>query len=390
MKKLPTLLSLLLFSYFYGYSNPLNEALNRYNYRLSNNHILNSPTSTTEQMRMNLYGFSPDGSTHILDGTLTQYAPAFSNNIDASDSRKMYNSGENISMMRGNYNLIIERRETIVLSDTIFFRMWGMQKKSYRMEFIARELNHPGLIGYLEDSYLHNSTPINLNDTTRVTITINNDAASYAQDRFRVIFKTVDLFTAMPLGFTVVNASPQNEQISVNWKTVNENNMKQYFVERSLDGVVFTDMAAINAYNLSLNSYIWTDHYPIGENNYYRIRSVGQDGEIQYSNIVKVTVTAKVKVNEPGKSIEGSGGISLFPNPAVANNLNLKITNQQAGLYKVRMINSYGLPLMLQSFNYGGGNSIEKLMVTKNIPQGIYHLEITNPDGKKQVIHLVF
>jgi len=29
-------------------------------------------------------------------------------------------------------------------------------------------------------------------------------------------------------------------------------------------------------------------------------------------------------------------------------------------------------------------------MVTKNIPQGIYHLEITNPDGKKQVIHLVF
>jgi len=390
MKNLPALLSLLLFSYFYGYSNPLNEVLNGYNYRLSNNYILNRPTSTTEQIRMNLYGFSPDGSTHVLDGTLTQYAPAFSNNIDASDSRKLYNSGENISMMRGNYNLIIERRETIVLSDSIFFRMWGMQKKSYRMEFIARELNHPGLIGYLEDNYLHSSIPINLNDTTRITITINNAAASYAQDRFRIIFKTVDLFTAMPFGFTVVNAYPQNEQISVNWKTVNENNMKQYFVERSLDGVVFTDMAAINAYNLSSNSYIWTDHYPIGENNYYRIRSVGQNGEIQYSNIVKVTVMAKVKVNEPGKSIEGSGCISLFPNPAVANNLNLKITNQQAGLYKVRMINSYGLPLMLQSFNYGGGNSIEKLMVTKNIPQGIYHLEITNPDGKKQVIHLVF
>lgn len=338
---------------------------------------------------MNLYGFSPDGSAHVLDGTLTQYAPAFSNNIDASDSRKLYNPGENMSMMRENYNLIIERRETIVLSDTIFFRMWGMQKKSYRLEFIARELNHPGLIGFLEDSYLHSSTPINLNDTTRVTITINNDAASFAQNRFRIIFNTIALFTAMPLSSTVVHAYTQNEKISVNWKTVNENKVKQYFVERSSDGVSFTDRAAANAKNLSSDSYTWTDDYPIGENNYYRIRSVGQDGEIQYSNVVKVIVIANMKVNGPDKGMEGSDGISLFPNPAVANNLNLKMSNQRPGTYTIRMVSSFGYPVMLQKFSYNGGTINKKLVISKTVPEGIYHLEITKPDGEKQIITVV-
>ena len=388
MKKLPALLPFLLLSYFSG--NCHSQATNNHARQAAPYGQANKPSTLIQIMRMNLYAFKTDGSTFIVDGTATQYDDSFSNSIDGFDARKMSNPGENVSLLRGTTNLVIERRQTIGVTDTIFFRMWGLQKKAYEMRFDASNLNHTGLSAYLEDSYLHSSAPIALNDSTRIFITINNDAASYAPNRFRLIYKNTDLFTAMPLEFTVVNAQQQNEQVHVNWKTVNEKIMKQYVVERSADGVVFTDMAVINAYNLSPDPYTWTDYHPLNENNYYRIRNEGPDGANQYSNVVEVKLTVAVKRDEPGKAIDGTGSISLFPNPVVGHTLNLKIANQQAGIYKISIINSYGVSLLLQSFTYSGGNSIEKLSVTTNIPKGIYRLEITKPDGRKHVIPLVF
>ncbi|HZW69621.1 MAG TPA: T9SS type A sorting domain-containing protein, partial [Hanamia sp.] len=227
--------------------------------------------------------------------------------------------------------------------------------------------------------------PVNLNDTTLINFTVNNDAASYAQNRFRIVFKTMPLLVAIPFTFTSVKAYQQDEQINVNWKTRNESQIKNFFIERSADGVTFSAISSVSAANLSSNSYEWTDHFPTKETSYYRIRSTDAEGKIDYSNAVKVDVALSA-----AQSTEANTGITLYPNPATVNNLNLKMINQLPGNYEVRFINSYGQCVALSAFNYNGGNSIQKIKAARTIPAGIYHLEITKPSGERQIINVLF
>jgi hypothetical protein len=375
MKKLLSLLSLLMLSYMYGNANPL---VNENSSITINNNRVNGPYSTIELMRMNLYAVYPDGTNYLVDGTLDQYGPNYSNNLDGYDARKMYNPGVNISLIRGTTDLVIERRQTIVLTDSIFFRMWGMQRMNYKMELVGTNLNHPGLLGFLEDNYLHSSTPLNLNDTTEVNFIVNTDPGSIAQNRFRIIFKTDPSFAPLPLTFTFVKAYQQQDHINIDWKTENETNMKKYIVERLTDGSNFVKQADVNANNLASNNYHWVDTYPAEGNNYYRISSIEIDGIIKYSEVVKVYVR---KANQ---------GISLFPNPATGNNLNLQLVNQQPGIYEVRLVNSFGQTYLAKTIQYNGGTSIENLKPGQNIPKGIYQLEIKKPGGEKKVMSVVF
>lgn len=375
MKKLLSLLSLLMLTHLFGNTNPL---VNSNSSLTSNYNRVNGPSSTIELMRMNLYSVYPDGTNYIVDGTLTQYGPNYSNNIDGYDARKMYNPAENISLLRGNIDLIIERRQTIVLTDTIFFRMWGMQRKTYKMELVGTNLNHPGLLGFLEDTYLHNSTPLSLNDTTEVNFAINADPASIAQNRFRIIFKTDASLGPLPLTFTFVKAYQQKSQINIDWKTENETNMKQYVLERSSNGSNFIKQTEVNANNLASNNYHWVDDNPAEGNNYYRISSIGIDGNLKYSEVMKVYME------------NANQSFSVFPNPATGNHLNLQLVNQQTGIYEVRLVNSFGQTFMAKTIQYAGGSSIENLKPGPNIPKGIYQLEIKTPGGEKKVISVVF
>jgi hypothetical protein len=172
--------------------------------------------STTEMIRSNLYVVNADGSTTLYDGDYTGYADTYSNNVDAMDGMKMTNFTENLGMARDNVVLSIERRHTIGLTDTIFYKMWQMKQRNYQLQFIAGNLNHPGLSGFLEDKYLNSRTPIDLNGTTISNFTISADAASAAFNRFRLVFTTeARLFAALPITFTSVKAYQQNNNIAI-------------------------------------------------------------------------------------------------------------------------------------------------------------------------------
>lgn len=358
MKKLFYFVSILLLNCFIGKS-----------------YAFNGPSSTSEQIRMNLYGFYSDSTTYTLDGTLTRYSDSYSNDLDINDSRKLYNSGENISMLRSGLDLIVECRRTIGITDTIFFRMWGMQKKSYRLEFIARNLDHPGMEGYLQDTYLHTSSPIQLNDTTRFTISINNDAASYAQDRFRLVFNTpLSAVPSVP-HFTSLQATAVNSNILVSWNTLNQNNVTQYFVQKSTDGVHFSDVATLPSVNTS-GVYNWTDHYPSDQLNYYRVREVATSGTLDYTPVIPVKSPAFKSV-------------TIYPNPATSANLNIRFNNQPPGSYKIRLINSSGHILATQDYDYPGGTTVKKLNISGSVPSGIYHLQVSHEGGGIQVLSVV-
>jgi hypothetical protein len=375
-KKPIAFLLLLVLAYLNSNSNPLVNSTGVSINGSFINHISQSPQSVNEQIRMKLYGFNTDSSTFVVDGILVQYAPAYSNSVDGFDARKFVNPGENMGIIRSGTNLIIERRRTIGFTDTVFLNMWGMRKKTYRMEFAALNLNHPGLEGFLVDNYLQTSTPLNLNDTTRVTFNINDDPVSSSQSRFMIIFTELAPSFTLPLTFTSVNARMQGNQARIAWTTENESNMISYNIQRSGDKLHFAGIATIQAMNLASNNYHWIDAHPENGKNYYRINSTDRDGNQKYSEIIKVDAGVDKKT------------ISIFPNPVIGNKFTVELTNQKEGIYELKLVNTFGQIFLSETLKVTGGKYRIPVNNIPAVPHGIYYLELHKKNGEKQVLNL--
>ncbi len=325
-----------------------------------------SPNSTVEQIRSNLYVKQGNAAPILLDGDLTQYDASFSNALDGMDARKMSNFSENIGMIRGAYTLVVERRQTIKSADTIFFKLWQMQQRTYQLEFVTVNLDHPGLTGFLEDKYLQTSTPIDLNGNTKADFSIDSNPASADVYRFRVIFKSIAA-GPLPLLLTSINATRQNKDIRIDWKTENESNMKEYTIERSGDGNHFSPIVIIGANNFSSNTYSWLDAYPVNGNNYYRIMMREKDGKVRESQVVKINGDKQ------------NTAINIFPNPIVNNIIHLEIADQPAGSYTIMILNNSGQIFYQSTINHSGGNFIQTIRPNQTLENGVYQVQVSTP-----------
>ena len=110
-------------------------------------------------------------------------------------------------------------------------------------------------------------------------------------------------------------------------------------VEKSEDGIHFSDQATIKAMNGNTNQYSWTDKNVAAGNNYYRIRSVDMNGLSSFTEIVKV-VTGKI-LSE----------ISVHPNPVTDGAIYLHLTNQPSGTYGIRLLDPLGQVILIKTIN---------------------------------------
>lgn len=328
------------------------------------------------QLRTNLYGINSNGSPFITDGTLSQYSQDFSNSIDGMDARKIVNPSENLSILSGGKNLVIERRTTLTQADTIFFNLTGVRIQAYKFEFIAKNLAANGLEGWVEDNYLHTRSPLNPEGTTQLNFAITNVAGSYAANRFRIVFKPAA--GPLPVTFVSVNAVQKNADIEVTWKVENESNMQQYEVEKSIDGNIFTKAGTVVAKNGGANNYHWLDQKVTPGYNYYRIRSIDRNGQSNYTQIVKVLIQ------------RGTPEITIHPNPITNGMINLQLINQPAGRYGIRLLNPLGQVIISKQISYLEGTNTETLKWDYNLAHGIYQLEVTKPNGEVTVIKVMY
>ena len=323
------------------------------------------------QLRTSMYGVNAD-STYMIDGVLSNYGNSYSNSVDDMDVIKSTNVSENLSLRSANTLLVVERRHNITVQDTIFLNLANMKVQHYRFEFTADQLDQPGLTGFLEDNYLHTSTPLNLTGTTIADFNILNIAGSNSADRFQIVFTPAVVF---PMRFSSVKAYPKNKDIAVEWKVENDN-QEQYEVEKSVDGNNYVIVNTVLANNVALSNYNWLDVHPSEGYNYYRIRSTDVNGKTEYSKVVKVFI---------GKERQA---ISVYPNPVTNGIINLQLTNEPQGIYGIRLINKMGQVMLSKQINRPRGSSTETIQLDKYPAQGIYQLEVTRTDGSKTNINV--
>jgi hypothetical protein len=329
----------------------------------------------TAQIRSGLYGVAADGTTTLVDGTIQQFSSSFSNDINEMDGRKVFGSLENLSIKSGGKDLVIERKQMMNAEDTIFYGVTGLKAQSYQLTLTAENIPASGLQGFVEDTYLKTTSPLNLQGATDIRFVVTRTAASYAANRFRIVFKQA---AALPVTFTSVKAAQKNEVIAVEWKVENERNMLRYDIERSVDGNSFSNNGSVAAINGAANSYSWTDKTPVTNYNFYRIKSVDLNGKVNYTQIVKVFM---------GKA---SGDITVYPNPIVNGNVNLQLTNQPAGVYNVRLLNPLGQVVLTKQITHTEGSSTETIKWDYNFARGVYQLEINRPVGEVKTIKIMY
>ena len=323
--------------------------------------------NTGQQLRTNLYDIAADGSTSLADGVLTNLDDNYNNALDGMDAFKLTNFGENLAIISNQQSLVVERRKTIYSNDTLFYKIWGLRPSTYRLKFIADQMNHSGVDAYVEDSYLQSRSLLDLNGTTDVDFTVDANTGSFAPDRFRIVFEAAA--GPLPVSFTNVKAYRQMDDIAVEWKVENEINIKQYEVEKSNDGTLFTAGSIVAVQNTV--SYNWIDLSPLPGSHYYRIKSVDINGKIQYSKIVQVLIT------------ERKPAITIYPNPVKGGVVHLHLVNQPAGHYGLRIINKSGQVMAVKEINHATNAGVNNIDIEFNAAQGIYDLEITMPDKTK-------
>lgn len=324
------------------------------------------PVMRTTQLRTNLYAVSTTAA--FLDATLNQFTTDGNNAIDGKDAMKLGSiaGGTSMGIAREGKNLIIERRQLLNKFDTIFYNMTTLVKRNYRLELIAEKLDENVVSGIVEDAYLKTSAPLNLTDTTMIDFTVNTDIGSAAPDRFRIVFEG----RSTSVIFSLVTARLQKKNVIVEWHVNNEVNIKSYYVEVSVNGLDFVKTSTVEpkGNDFSAENYQWVDENVAPGIYYFRISSLSNNGEVQYSNVVKVIVT------------RGKSGIKIFPNPVHDKKIKIHFHNQPEGEYAIKLINSLGEVMLTAQIIIDDANSVETLRVNKKIIIGAYRLEITKPD----------
>jgi hypothetical protein len=330
----------------------------------------------TPQLRVTLYGINTDKSNYLADGLLINYDDSFSNAVDNMDAIKSVNSSENLSVKTNNKLLVVERRHTIISKDTIFFNLTNVKAQNYRFEFSPEQIDKPGLTAFLEDSYLNTRTPVNLTGTSEFDFNIVNIPGSYAANRFRIVFTPP---VVLPVTFSSIKAYPQANYVNIDWNVENEINIKQYEVEKSTDGTQFSNVA-IKAAKVNGGGsafYSATDSTPVQGYNYYRVKSIDDNGKFAYTTVVKVLMT------------KSNGNISVYPNPISGNRINLVLNNQPEGKYGVSLYNKAGQLIMQKEIHHAAGSNAETIELNKYLSRGLYQLEVLGPDGNKININVI-
>ncbi len=187
----------------------------------------------------------------------------------------------------------------------------------------------------------------------------------------------ITINVATPVTLTQLKATQKEYTILTHWQTATEYNTNQFIIEKSSDGISFTEVGRVAAVGNSaiLQNYAYTDQYPFKGNNYYRLKIIDYNGTYSYSNVVLVKYFTDVKFQispNPAKN-----KLQIILPPADGNGLLQLFSMDGKLLFEKRYQNNSIIYAEIDLINYGDGTyqvkyssknttSIKKLLILKN------------------------
>jgi len=104
---------------------------------------------------------------------------------------------------------------------------------------------------------------------------------------------------ALPITLKNFSVEYRDKKVLAKWTTSNENNSKEFRVQRAGKDLQFRTVATVSAAGISNTdkSYVWVDEFPLNGINYYRLQLVNMDNASEYFDIKDVYASSDSKVN---------------------------------------------------------------------------------------------
>jgi pectate lyase len=174
--------------------------------------------------------------------------------------------------------------------------------------------------------------------------------------------------TTIPLGLVDFTVKKVNNEAVLTWKTVNEQEVSHFDIERSNDGKAFYSVGKMKPNNtLSQSTYNLTDKGPLSIIQYYRLKMVDLDEKITYSKILSLSNTDKA-INK----------LTIYPSLA-SDVLTVETTlNAAATLKIVDVLGRVLIQNQIEASNVILTNSI----TINGLPNGVYSLIVENKEAR--------
>jgi hypothetical protein len=177
------------------------------------------------------------------------------------------------------------------------------------------------------------------------------------------IYKTVQQssgIVSLPIELLSFSAQQSNETVHLGWKTATETNNDYFTLQRSIDGVDWSDIYTRSGVGTTTIEHFYS--YIDNETSsnqivYYRLIQTDYDGNFTFSDVISVSPQQEVY------------SFSVFPNPT-SGNVTISIDNSLQALATIAIINEWGE-------NIYNSNIFQSVIPFSDTPNGIYYVKIT-------------
>ncbi len=173
----------------------------------------------------------------------------------------------------------------------------------------------------------------------------------------------------LPVNLLSFTAREQSNGVLLNWSATNEENIKNYTVQKSVDGKKWKNVRTLtSARSTNVSNYVVTDPEKNYALVYYRLKHSDTRGLGTYSKIIKIGSS-----NALGKAFSHN---TLF-----SNSINLQINATSADLYLIEIHHSTGQKIIQKRTIIINGVNSNVLQLPSTLPAGMYLLSVKDNDG---------
>ena len=174
----------------------------------------------------------------------------------------------------------------------------------------------------------------------------------------------------LPVKLLAFSAKEQTAGIVLNWSATNEQDMKSYTVQKSIDSKIWKDVETVVAGINLTNNYNMVDHDKNNVVTYYRLQQNSTKGTRSYSKMIMTGSTSSIK--------------NLFTHSTVfTNGINLNISGEESKNIIVELYTLNGNKILRQQALIHSGNNSLHVTTPGTITSGIYLLSVKDNLGKQ-------
>jgi hypothetical protein len=267
---------------------------------------------------------------------------------------------------------------TVATANTTTTNYWAINNYGTNAALNA-QLKFKPTTGWLQNTnannytlYKRNSTSVGAWDApiTASAVNVPSNEVTFAGVNSFSQFLISSVTVVLPLELISFSAKTnQTRNVFLEWKTANEQNIKTFFVEKSIDNQHFTTISNLDSkgQNGETQTYFSEDKNLSEGVYYYRLRIEENDGRTEYSKIISI-------------NIKGNSSISIYPNPS--NGIfNIESTKD---LEQIEVFNALGQRIY---FNTQMDKSQAKIDLS-NFGKGVYFFHLLN-EGKTTVQQVI-